>query len=43
MCAIVDFTSHVLLIETKTESSDEPITEAAPWGIWTTKELAVLG
>jgi hypothetical protein len=27
--AIVDFTSHVLSIEPKTESSDEPITETS--------------
>jgi hypothetical protein len=38
----MDLTSHVILIGAKTESSDEPITEAAPWGTWITKKLAVL-
>jgi hypothetical protein len=40
--AIVIFTSHVLSIGAKTESSDEPMTDAAPWGTWIAKEPAVL-
>jgi hypothetical protein len=36
------YVDDILSIGAKTESSDEQIAEAAPWGTWIAKELTVL-